>query len=89
MCVLLRNGRTNWQFARFSRKTASKSQRGLKASAALFFQDVGADDMKAPAEKDAKGARRFRVCVWIKKRWLGRQSAALRRGSGKDMPYAI
>src|SRR5262245_45258627 len=53
-----------------------------------FRLKAGLRTMKASAGKDAKSARRFRVCEWITKRRLGRQSAALWRGSGEDMPYA-
>jgi hypothetical protein len=51
MCVLLRKGRANWQFAWFSRKTASKESRqtGSLPYLALRFS-LFQDAMKAPAE---------------------------------------
>src|SRR5262245_21885285 len=54
-----------------------------------FRLKAGLRTMKAPAEKDAKCARRFRVCEWITNRKVGRRSAAFWSGSGADMTYAI
>jgi hypothetical protein len=60
-----------------------------RGRSSVFFQDVVIDDMKAPAEKDAKYTRRFRVCEQVMRRRLGRQSAVLWRGAGTNMSYAI
>src|SRR5262245_63946895 len=54
-----------------------------------FRLKAGLRTMKAPAGKDAKCERRFRVCEWITKRRPGRRSAALWIGFGEDTPYAI
>src|SRR5215813_14675505 len=104
MCVFLRKGRANFLGAppilacllqsvghrrKPRRQGCLRSQEVCPTSRSYFNSFMASQrHMKAPAEKDAKCERRFRVCEWITSRRLGRRSAALWRGSGADMTYA-